>query len=266
MAGEAKTNSFLIGAATVMIGPMADVYKLTPADNSIGLVKNFQVTAEPNYTELTQGIQNTIVYSVLTANPVRCSMEVYEFNGKNLAYGLGLDGSSYVEQTAKTLKTAITAGGTSVVADAASNPNWATGDYIILQEDKGDKIHVGILASNGTFNTDQVTLTFTANTAIPTGMTFAASRTRVARVNKIEVGSKDAQPFLSAKVVGILPEDNKPITILFPKLRITKGFTLSFGSEGFGNLPFEFTPYEMVSADTLYSDFKGSVAKLLTMF
>ena len=41
MAGEAKTDSFMLGAATVMIGAMADLYDLNPTDHSIGLVKNF---------------------------------------------------------------------------------------------------------------------------------------------------------------------------------------------------------------------------------
>lgn len=257
MAGEAKTNAFVLSTATVMIGPMDDVFELTPADNSLGLVKNFQMSAEPTYTELTQGIRNSIVYSVLTSNPVKASMEVYEFNAKNLAYGLGLDGSTLAAQTPYTLKTAISSGGTSVVANTASSPGFSTGDWIVLQEDGTDKVHVGKLASAGTFSTDQTTFTLTAGTAIPTTMTFAATKTLVMRVHRVNVGSLDAQPFFSAKIVGILPQDNRPITILVPKLRITRGFTMAFTSDNFGNLPFEFTPYDLVASDTLYSEFAG---------
>lgn len=264
MAGEAKTNAFLLSSATVMIGPMDKVFELDPATHSLGLVKNFQVSAEPAYTELTQGVRNQIVYSVLTGNPVRAQMEVYEFGAKNLSYGLGLDGSGLTAITPLTLKTAITTGGPTVVANAASNPNYVTGDLIMVQE--VDKVHVGKLANNGVFSTDQVTLTFTAGTAMPSGMTFGVGA-RVTKANVVSVGKQVAQPFFSAKVVGILPEDNIPVVLLFPKLRITRGFTMSFSTDNFGNLPFEFTPYEMVASDTLYNDFKtDGYAKLLTVF
>ena len=264
MAGEAKTNAFLLSSATVMIGAMDKVFELDPATHSLGLVKNFQVSAEPAYTELTQGVRNQIVYSVLTGNPVRAQMEVYEFGAKNLSYGLGLDGSSLTAKTPLTLKTAITNGGTAVVANAASDPGYSTGDLVMIQYN--DKVHVGKLASAGTFSTDQVTLTLTAGTAMPTGMTFPVG-CLVSKANVVSVGKQTAQPFFSDKVVGILPQDNTPICILFPKLRITRGFTLNFSTDNFGNLPFEFTPYEMVAADALYSDFSADVyAKLLTIF
>jgi hypothetical protein len=239
-----------------MIGPQDDLYKLTPDEHSIGLVKNFQATSEPAYTELTQGVQNTIVYSVLTSNPVRCSMEVYEFNARTLKYGLGLDGSTGADaQAPLTLKTAITTGGTAIVANATVDPEYDAGDWVMVQDAAGDKVHVGKLASDGVFSTNQVTLTLTAGTAMPTGLAYPITTTLVSRINRIAVGSKTAQPFFSAKVVATLPQDNRPIVILIPKLRITRGFTLAFNSDNFGNLPYEFTPYDLVSTDTFYSDF-----------
>lgn len=258
MAGEAKTNAFMLSSATVMIGPQADLFDLNPTEHSIGLVKNFQMTAEPTYTELTQGVQNTIVYSVLTNNPVKCSMEVYEYTSKNLMYGLGLDGSAVVAGTRYQLKTAISSGGTAVVMKAATDVSgsFLAADWIMLQNQSQDGVHIGQLASNSTWDdpTDALSLTLTAGTTIDTDLDFAVDDL-VMKVTRIDVGSKLAQPYLAAKIVSVMPDQNTPVTILIPKLRVTRGFTLNFSSEQFSNLPFEFTPYEVVSTDPNYSLF-----------
>lgn len=263
MAGEAKTNAFLLSTATVMIGPTADLFKLHPASHSIGLVKNFQMIAEPSYTELTQGVKNNIVFSTLTSNPVRCSMEAYEFTAKNLAYGLGLDGSSLDLVAAPLLTNASIAAAatTALLADAGdTSEDFTAGTWVMIQEAGSDRVHVAKLSGNATHATGVTTLTFTGFPT-PADVTFAAG-SKVFRVNRIDVGSKAEQPFLGAKIIGILPEGNKPIAILIPKIRITKGFALAFQSDQYGNLPFEFTPYELVSTDTFYSEFvdKGVAA------
>lgn len=262
MAGEAKTSAFMLASATVMIGPVADLFNLNPSDHSIGLCKNFQISAEPTYTDLTQGVQNTIVYSTLTGNPIRASCEVYEYNSRTLSYALGLEAPATSDYTALTLKTALTSGGTSVVADAAVDPNIAQDDWIIIQRgNAGDLVHVGQAASAGIFSTDQVTITLTAGTAVDTDNDFSVGD-RVTKVNRIDVGSKTSQPYFAAKVVCPLPEGGQPIILLLPKVRITKGFTVGSTTDNFGNMPYELTPYDLVATDTFYSLFqgKGSVA------
>ena len=77
MAGEAKTNAFMLGTATVMLGAQADLFDLNPTEHSIGLVKNFNLQVDQTYTELTQGVQNQIVFSVRTGNKVMNTMEAY---------------------------------------------------------------------------------------------------------------------------------------------------------------------------------------------
>lgn len=270
MAGEAKTNAFVIGTATVMIGPQADLFDLNPADHSIGLVKNFTMSSEPSYTELTQGVKNNIVYSVLTQNPVRASMEVYEITAQNLAYGLGLDGSAMVTpSTFESLKTQITGNDgapiTSAIFDniVSQVAKFPSGQWIMIQDTGSDRVHVAKLSAVTTFATPAHTLTFT-NHGIKTGVNFPVG-SKIQPMNRVDVGSKAEQPYLAAKIVGILPDLNKPVVILIPKLRITRGFSLAFQSDNFGNLPYEFTPYEQVSTDPFYAEFldKG-VAALLT--
>lgn len=269
MAGESKTSKFLLSAATVMIGPQSDLYSLNVANHSIGLVKNFEVTAEPNYLDLTQGTQNNIVYSVMNENTVKASMEVYEFTSKNLAYGLGLDGSalSTISDTYATTgvltadtTTAVTINAVDGIGDPLDvSGDFSEGDWVMIQDGTTDKVHITTISDTvSSFSTP----TTTVNLSLAPPVNFPIG-SRLSKVNAVNIGSKENQPYLSAKVVGVLPDGGDPIVLLFPKLRITRGFSLSFQTDNYGNLPFEFTPFELASTDSFYADFDGP-AKLLT--
>lgn len=371
-AGSAKSEKFNLGCATVMIGPKENVLDLTPEKHSIGLVKNFTFSSNDTYLDLTQGVTNTVVYSVKTGSEITASMEVYEYTSKNLAYALGLEGYELVEGANLTLKEAVNGDMVSteikVAADEdSSSDDFMEGDHIIIQGNKSkneDLVYVGKVASvefeagsspqvasSGTvldlmralkeandgvavltiekgkmkvlagaeqsvtvsekFGTvfgispttgtgpqtgsvaisakdvlstlgfadgdvasvsigDDVDLeatikdspatdtsayfTITVENPIPEGFNFIAGD-RVHKANLIPVGSPESQPTLAAKVVGILPEGKAPITIIIPKLRITNGFNLSFQTDQYGNMPFEFTPYEQVPSDPLYKEY-----------
>lgn len=228
MAGEAQTSSFVLGTATVMVGPRANMFEFTPEDHSLGLVKNFTLTAEPGYTDLTQGVRNTVVYSVQTSFPVKCTMEVFEFTSKNLMYGLGLDGSTY------TATPAATTGALPTTLPATPANAW-----FMVQENVGTRD----LVWHGQ-----------AGDTIPTTMGFT-NAARIRQMNVIPVGRRDEQPFWAAKVVGILPEDNQPVTVYIPKLRIQKGFTFSMTTDNYGNMPFEFSLFDLVTTDPHYALF-----------
>jgi hypothetical protein len=265
MAGEAKTSTFLLGSATVMIGPVADLWDMEPSTHSIGLVKNFSITAAPTYTELTQGTKNQLVYSVLTDNKVTASMEVYEYTAKNLSYGLGLDGSALETISLTHVSNADVVGdgtiATVVIASVSDiHADFPVGGAVMVQELGGtDQVHIAKTVSATYAST---ALTLVLDKPFPDGVTFH-SGSLVSPVNTVAVGAKTDQPFLAAKVVGILPQNNEPCVILMPKLRISKGFTLAFQTNQFGNLPFEFEPYELTSVDANYAEFAGQgVAKL----
>lgn len=378
-AGSAKTEMFNLGAATVMIGPKEKVLDLTPEEHSIGLVKNFTFTSSAQNLELTQGVRNTVVYSVRTGMDNSISMEVYEYTAKNLAYALGLEGYELVEGATMSLATAVTSAMstttiTAIAPSGATQDDIVVGDYVTIQGNKSsneDLVFIGKVASviyseetppevatTGTiknlidsFNaqragllttnlgklvincgsTERISMSpafatafgFTGETVdgmikvaangpqtgsvsisrnnklstiglnvndteleididdakvaavtikttpstntsanfeitfdrpIPEGFSFAIGD-RVHKSNLIPVGAGDAQPTLGAKVVGILPEGNKPITIIIPKLRITNGFSLGFQTDQYGNMPFEFTPYEQIPSDPLYNEY-----------
>lgn len=256
MAGTAKTNAFMLGSATVMMGKPEDLFDLNPADHSVGLVKNFSMQSEPSYSELTQGVKNTIVASVMTNNAVRCSMEVYEFTAANLAWGLGLDGTGKAAiDVASTVAAEVTGDGTVNAIDVAAGDgtNFAADDFITIDINGDDNVLIRKVVS---VNVDTLTL----DKAFATGVTIPAGAT-VRKVNHIGVGSKEEQPFLAAKVVGKI-YDGSQMSILIPKLRIVRGFNLAFSTDDYGNLPFEFTIFDLANTDPFYTDFGGDSARI----
>ncbi len=104
------------------------------------------------------------------------------------------------------------------------------------------------------------TNTITLNAALPVAM---ASGSTVQKVNAVDVGSQVDQPFLSAKIVGSLA-DGTEVGLLIPKIRITAGFTLGFTTDNFGNLPMEFTCYDLTADDANYALFSNKQAMLFT--
>lgn len=370
MAGEAKTNAFNIGTATVMLAPLGtNPEELTPEENSIGLVKNFTVSSTDQYTDLTQGIQNDIVWSEKTGSEITATMEVYEYTASNMAYALGINGNEMVEGDKFSVKSAsgdelVVEAGTSMGAD------FMEGDRIVIQSKKvEDLVYLGkikdvqfkgasspeiglsstnldlfiklnqmmngkgnltvaggylklivgesaVVSFSSAFSTafgmtdgtgpvtgtelittkatlsdsaindnDELAITIdgekygvvakttpsedtsaaytiTLSSPIPEKMEFVEGD-MAKKVVLLYVGSREAQPFLCAKVVGILPDGKTPITIIFPKIRVTNGFNIGFQSDTYSNMPYEFTPFRMVKSDPQYAEHKDGMLYLL---
>lgn len=378
-AGTARSEAFNLGAATVMIGPKDQVFDFTPEKNSIGLVKNFSFSSSDTYLDLTQGIRNTVVYSVKTGSELTCSMEVYEYTAKNLKYSLGLEGFDIVEGAQMSLSAPIAKGSstssiTVMAPEGATADDIVVGDHVIIQGNKSNQedlvfvgkvqevtfnaatspevattgsigdlikaingIREGLLTTNlghlvvnagstenismspafatafgftgttesgmirmegngpatgsvsisrnnklstvglATNNTElkiaidgnvvaavviktnpssstAANFAITFNRAIPADYEFGAGD-RVHKANLIPVGSYEDQPTMAAKIVGILPDEKEPVTLIIPKMRITNGFNMSFQTDQYGNMPFEFTPYEQVPGDPYYEEY-----------
>lgn len=253
MAGEAKSTNFMLGTATVMIGPAASLFDLDPQTHSVGLVKNFQLRTEPGFTELTQGVKNSLVYSVMTANPTRLSCEVYEYTAKNMAYALGLNGATLSEQTVSTTTDGAVNGASTPTAEVtvADATGLAANDYIMILYGSDDQI---IVRKINSISTNTLTLNDNIGINIPTGAV-------VKKVNALSVGSKENNNFFGAKVAGKLA-DGTPVVALFPKIRVTGGFALQFQTNDYGNLPFEMTCYDLVPTDPFYSEFSEDQAKI----
>lgn len=261
MAGEAKTTNFMLGTASVLIGPMASAWNLIPSTHAVGLVKNFTITAEPGYTELRQGVKNSLAHSIMTSNTVKAQMEVYEYTGANLSYSLGLDGSGVTAQTVSNNTSALTTTSNSTVftfATAGEANAFNVGDYVIIQNGSDDQAWVRTVSAKSIVGP----YTITVSNALPNVAAFPIG-TNVRKVSAIDIGSKTDQPFFSAQILGNLA-DGSEVRLILPKIRITNGFTLAFVTDNYGNLPLEFTVYDLVSSDALYNDFTNKQALLLT--
>ncbi|MGH6957626.1 MAG: hypothetical protein ACREEW_13255 [Caulobacteraceae bacterium] len=263
--GDAKTAEFLLSTATLMIGPQADVMALNPTDHSLGLVKNVTAEYSPTFVELTQGITAQTVMSVNTASQSKISAEVYEYNATNLAYGAGLDGSTVSTPNplkSYALETAIAGGGVSVALVAGKGADWAIGNYGVLADTtQPDRIHVFKVSGIATD-----TLTVDAAYAIPTtggDDAWPVATTVIYLVNSIGVGGVVAQPTFGAKIVGVMPDNGEPVTLIFPKVKITKGLSLAFQTKDFSSMPFELQPYALLPTDPFYADFGSKTWKVL---
>lgn len=266
MAGNAITNQFNIGTATVMVGPMEDVLNLTPEQHSIGLVKAVSLTSETNEVSLTQGIRNKTVDSQVTGVTSTVTAEVYEYTAANLAYATQLDGANYTTGSVYKLAADLTGGESATTltleADTDVSSQFAEGTTIELQatgSKKYDKVYLVKVASA---SYSEGSLSLTLKNPIPAGWSFAEGDS-VYTVSVIPVGSEEAQPYLGVKIVGILPNGNEPVTIILPKAKITSGISLAFNTDNYGNIPFEFTPYDLTADDAMYEEFKDYSANVI---
>ncbi len=273
MAGAPQTSEFMLSTATIMIGPMADLFKLNTAEHSVGGVKNVHFTGNFEYNELKFGVQQSLAASEKSNIEALVSAEVYEFTGKNLAYALGLTGTEVVTSVAPlALKTAIVGDDgtpiTTVVATAASDlsANYSTGDWIMIQERSGDYdvVHVGKITGAPVYAVGATSLTFTLASAygIKDGTNFTSAN--IYKMSKMDIGSQDEAPYFAMKVVGVLPDGRKAIPMYFPKVKITKGADFAFSSENWGNMPMEFKPHTLNNTDAT-SDIRTIFGKNLGM-
>lgn len=251
MAGEAKSDTFMLGTATVMLGPQADLMNLN-TQHSVGLVKNVGLKTAPSFTELTQGVKAQLVYSVMTGNKVTIEGEVYEYTGANMSYAAGLDGSEVTPSTvSSTVKTALAApvapALTSASLEVVDATGIADGDYVTIQVGSSDQVMVRKVVDSDTA-TDVLTL----DSGLPIGVPIGAT---VQKVNVIPVGSLDDQPFLSCKIVGTAANGDEMV-LLLPKVKITSGLSLAFKTDNFDHIPFGLDVFDLVATDPNYAMFQ----------
>lgn len=250
MAGEARTDNFMLGTATLCLGPMASLMALG-TDQSVGLIKNVQVAGEPVNTELTQGVKNSLVYSILTGSPVSIKGEVYEYSLKNLMYSASLDGSTLTAfvNAATTVNAAYAAPvGPALLGAVALTVASATGLAV------GDSITVRVGAKDQVFARRIVSiaaLVLTLDYGFPVAIPVGAPVTKVAVA---ALGSQDEPPFLAAKIIGELA-NGRIAHILVPKVKIVSGLNLSFQTGDFQNMPWELKMYDQLLSDPFYADF-----------
>lgn len=255
---DVKTNAFMLSSATLMIAPAftTDVFTLTPGLHSVGLVRDIAIPVESSQIELKNGIAQVVVDSKRTGVTTSISATIFEFSASNLLYASGLVGSGPVAVKRGTLKTSVTggAGPTTLVVNSDPVPGDAgsaitvigdipSGSTILLQRVNGEQDYVFPTKTTAAATNSGADYTLTLGTPyhIPTGMSFPAG-TRVWIVTPIAIGSVDADDLYGVKVTGTLSNYDRPVTAVFPKVRMTKGFNLSFTETEYGGMPWEMQP------------------------
>lgn len=254
MAGAAKTNKFFFSTADLMVGPMSAVKTLNPTDHGIGLVKNIAVMADQKVVDLTTGIMNDVVDQQVNGVDIKASAEVYEYTSSNLLYGLGLDGTpanSVDDDVMTPLQAAVAGAATTCVVVGDVTTRFTAGSWGFIQEGTDTYVHVFKVISSA-FAAGNTTITFTGY-AVPATMSFSTAAGRIGLVKKIDFNPNAASNYYAVKVAGTAKNSKKPVSIIFPKVRITKGYSLKFAADGFGNMPFEWTPLTPIPTDAGYS-------------
>jgi len=257
MANEVKSPSFLIGNATVMLAPRStDVFSLTPDLHSVGMVKAVTVGMEADTIDLRHGIQQNLVDQKRSGVRLTTTFEGYEFTAQNLIRALGYANTAIVRKRG-VLTTAIAAAGTSVILNSDPIPGDTTsavsavgdipaGSTIIIQK-AGTPEYVYVARTTGAA-TGAGPYTVTLANALPTGMSFAVGD-RVWVVNEMGVGDQKDTDFFGMKIVGTLSNYDAPVVVIFPKVKIVRGFNLSFSETDYSNLPFEISPFFLTSSE-----------------
>ena len=157
-----------------------------------------------------------------------------------------------VPNTVETLVNGAIVGGspavTALVVDDATG--FAVGNNIMIINDE-----------EGDFVVRKITNISTNTITVDRALTDIKDNAVVKKVHDIGIGSKEDQPYFSAKIAGKLANGDE-VVILIPKIRVVRGFNLAFTTDDFANLPLEFTVYDLVSTDIFYADFGGDQAKM----
>lgn len=251
----------MLATATVMIGPKEDLMTLNPEEHSIGLVKNFTVTNDKTSTDLTAGVQNDLVFSMVTQSDTRSTMEVYEYTAKNMSYALGLQGYNMTEITGNVYTMSVAGTNNSdkthtlTVGVEADGQTLNNGDDVSIRNPANDNIILAKVTDASTLSTGSLTVSADLGDAI------IPKDSVIQRVSILELGSTEEQAELAAKVTGQLA-DGTWVTLLNPRVKMTSSFSAAFSSDNYGNMPFEWRNLKLLPGQPFFADFKGMSGKL----
>lgn len=253
---DVKTNAFMLSSATLMIAPAfeEDVFALTPAAHSVGMVRDVAVPVESSQIELRNGIAQVLVDSKRTNVTASINATVMEFSASNLLYASSLIGSGPVAVKRGELTTKAEGEDESLVLKSNPVPGDSgsaitaigdipSGSTILIQRPGSENDYVFPTKSSGaaTNGTGSYTVPIAGNYAIPTGMEFPVG-SLVWIVTPVAVGSVDADDLYGVKITGTLSNFSKPVTAVFPKVRMVQGFNLSYTESEYGGMPWNMQP------------------------
>jgi len=265
---DVQKSAFSLSSATLMMAPAftTDVFSLRPDLHSVGMSSEVNVTVDSSVTSLLNGVAQVTVDSKRTGVSASITANVYEMTAQNFYRSQAMSGNPVslkrLSLTANVASAAVsltlTANG--VPGEASSVPTAASdipaGSTLLIQRaNQSDYLFIATTSAVATFASGTFTVPI-AGSAIPAGMTFSTGDV-VWVVDDIPIASMDSDDTFGVKIVGTLTQFNRPVVAVFPKVRVAKGFQLSFNETQYTSMPWELSPL-LLSAGEVASVTRGA--------
>lgn len=257
---DPQKNAFMLASATIMMVPFGGtpVFDLVPANHSIGMAQEVSVNVESGEISLLNGVAQAVVDSRKTNVSAMISANVREYTAQNFMYAQGLSGTPVQIKRGKLASSAAAAATSlsvtsdpipgetaSAITGTSDIPSGAT---LIIQDKNNPDRNFVTRTSGATTGTGPYAVAIAGNYALPAGVAFAADD-YVWIVNEVGVADISEDQLMSVKIAGTLANFNRPIIAVFPKVRVTKGFQLSFTETEYGGMPWELRPLLLTSSE-----------------
>lgn len=257
---DPQKNAFMLSSATLMLCPYGStpVFDLVPATHSVGMAKEIAINVESGSIDLMNGVAQALVDSRKTNVNGSITGSVYEYTAQNFLYAQGISGTP-VQIRRGVLTGNVAAAATSASLNSSPIPgdtasaitglaDIPSGSTIIFQDAANPDRVFPTKTTAATTGTGPYSITFSGNYAMPAGVAFVTGD-YVWVVSEVGVADTSQDNLVSAKIVGTLANFNRPIVCVFPKVRVVKGFQLSFTETEYGAMPWEMRPLLLTGSE-----------------
>ncbi|WOF44365.1 hypothetical protein KNJ79_05380 [Sphingopyxis indica] len=261
--GAVQKNAFMLSSATLMMAPAFtnDVYALTPGEHSVGMIKEVAVPLDSSMIELKNGVAQATVDSKRTGVQPMITGTAYEFTAANIARSLAMGGTPAAMKRGK-LDTALAGDDVSLSLLSDPVPGEATsaitaladipaGSTLLIQRTGAETDYVFPTKSSGVATgAGPYVVPLAGNYAIPTDMSFPIG-SKVWVAPAMHIGDIYADDLFCVKITGTLSNYDRPVTCVFPKVKVSKGFNLQFTETDYGGMPWELLPLLMSASEAI---------------
>lgn len=259
---DVKNSAFMLSSATIMMAPAftTPVFDLTPASHSLGMARDISIKVDSSMIELKNGIAQTTVDARRSNVSAMLSATIYEFTTVNLQRASAIASGSPTQIKRGVLAAAVAGSAvtlsinTSPVPGEAASDITATSDIpagstVLIQRPNGEQDYVFPTKSSGAATgSGPYSVPIASPYAIPTGMSFPAG-SLVWIITPVAIAGSTADDLFGVKITGTLSNFDRPVTAVFPKVRVSKGFQLTFTETDYGSMPLEMTPFLLASSE-----------------
>lgn len=245
--GAPETDGFILNEATLMLGPLGSHKDLTVEEHSVGLFKQMAVTNTRSFADLPVGVRQDSVAQTLNSDMWEISGNGFEYNPRTLMYALGQEG--YTQNLAATVSTTVTTAaaiGTDTLTVAVAT-GLAVGNWIILKPQVGDDnglvYQITAIAS--------LVITLDRDLVAPVAVGDVLVKSQLIETNPTNCSGAT---YLSAKIVSG-KSNCDPIVILIPKVQVTSGLQLNFGTSDYSSIPYTMRALALTRRDPGYAEY-----------